>query len=201
MAKSKSLRYGAVFPFVLLTFSLSGLLAAFSLTVEKINQLKNPGVSALCDFSLLVQCGANLNSWQGEVFGFPNPLLGIIGWSATIVISIVLALQTKLPRWFIRSIPVGLTGAFLFTVWLMYVSFFQLGTLCPWCMVTWLSTIVLVILSWIWSFRVEAWSSNPKVVSISEELWFWSPSLVLLGLLIPALVAQFRLDWVSNFFF
>ncbi len=194
-------RYGYLFPSLLLSFSILGLLAAFALTVEKINQLRNPGAPTACDFSLLVQCGANLNSWQGEVFGFPNPLIGIVGWSIAATISVVLLAQARLPRWFLKSIPVGLTFSLGFTAWLMYVSFFQLGTLCPWCMVTWVSSIVTTILGWVWSFRVGAWSKDTRVVKRADELWFWSPTLVLLGLAVPAVVAQVKLNWVGNIFF
>ena len=35
----------------------------------------------------------------------------------------------------------GLTLAFVFVIWLIGQSIFVLGTLCPWCMVTWVVTI------------------------------------------------------------
>ena len=30
----------------------------------------------------IVQCGTNLSSWQGAVFGFPNPIIGLAGFVA-----------------------------------------------------------------------------------------------------------------------
>lgn len=47
-----------------------GWWAAFSLTIEKFHALANPDAIASCDFSVLVQCTANLGSWQGSIFGF-----------------------------------------------------------------------------------------------------------------------------------
>ena len=32
----------------------------------------------------------------------------------------------------------GVAAALVFVFWLIYQSIFVLGTLCPWCMVTWL---------------------------------------------------------------
>ena len=64
----------------LIVASAIGLLAAFELTYEKIQVLLNPEHAASCDFTLLVQCGKNMSSPQGSVFGFPNSLLGLIGW-------------------------------------------------------------------------------------------------------------------------
>ena len=68
-----------------------GWFAAFALTTEKFHALANPGSGAAsCDFSPLVQCTKNLDSWQGSVFGFPNPILGLTGWVAPIVVGAAL---------------------------------------------------------------------------------------------------------------
>ena len=67
-----------------------GWFAAYSLTIERMHLLADPNAIAGCDFSVLVQCTANLESWQGSVFGFPNPILGLSGWMAPIVVGAAL---------------------------------------------------------------------------------------------------------------
>ena len=56
-----------------------GLLAAWELSVEKVLVLADPEHVPACNVGVLVGCGVNLDSWQGSVFGFPNPFIGIDG--------------------------------------------------------------------------------------------------------------------------
>ena len=78
-----------------------GWIAAFALTIEKFHALANPDAGpASCDFSPLVQCTKNLDSWQGSVFGFPNPILGLTGWVASIVVGMAILAGARFARWF-----------------------------------------------------------------------------------------------------
>lgn len=177
--------------------ALAGLLAAFSLTVEKLARLNTDGAATSCDVNLLVQCSANLDSWQGSLFGFPNPLIGLIGWPVAITLLILMLSGAKIPKWIMRGLNIGMVGAYAFVLWLMYVSFWQLGTLCPWCMVTWISTITAATLIWTGSFDDGVWSSRkPKESSIA----FWSPTLIVLQIAIVAAVAQVQLNWLTYAF-
>jgi uncharacterized membrane protein len=178
--------------------SIFGLIAAFALTLEKLNQLANPGAVAACDFSLLVQCGSNLGSWQGSLFGFPNPLLGLVGWSMVLVVGVALIGKAVFPDWFLRLLSFGVTLALAFVIWLIYVSVFMLGTLCPWCIVTWLATIPVFISTWTWTTKEGVWGN--RFMLAGDRLYFWTPTLVFVGYLAPALIAQLRLDWFGNIF-
>ena len=84
----------------LILTGLVGWIAAFALTVEKFALLANPDATLGCDISPLVQCRANLESWQGSLFGFPNPILGITGWAAVIVVAVALLAGARFDRWF-----------------------------------------------------------------------------------------------------
>ena len=77
-----------------------GWWAAFSLTMERLHLLEDPDAIARCDFSPLVQCSKNLESWQGSVFGFPNPILGLTGWVAPIVVGFAILAGARFARWF-----------------------------------------------------------------------------------------------------
>jgi uncharacterized membrane protein len=186
------------YPALLVLSAIFGLIAAFALTIEKINQLSNPGSSAACDYSLLVQCSSNLDSWQGSLFGFPNPLLGIVGWSMVLVVGVAFISGVKFPKFFLQLFNLGLFAALLFVIWLIYVSIFTLGTLCPWCIVTWLATIPAFIIGTLWSFKQGIWGN--RLIGIGKTLLFWSPSIVLLVYVIPAIIAQVELDWINRAF-
>jgi hypothetical protein len=60
-----------LFAVLLIVLGVIGWTAAFALTNDKFAALENPDAGLGCDFSLLVQCSANLNSVQGAVFGIP----------------------------------------------------------------------------------------------------------------------------------
>ncbi|KZX22651.1 Vitamin K epoxide reductase family protein [Rathayibacter tanaceti] len=75
-----------VFAVLLIVLGVIGWIAAFALTNDKFAALESPEAGLGCDFSLLVQCSANLDSPQGAIFGFPNPLIGVAAWIAPIVV-------------------------------------------------------------------------------------------------------------------
>ena len=39
----------------------------------------------------------NLESWQGSLFGFPNPILGLTGWMAPIVVGFAILAGAGFP--------------------------------------------------------------------------------------------------------
>lgn len=181
----------------LILSSLVGLLAAFSLTVEKIHKLINPNEAASCDFSILVQCGKNLESWQGSLFGFPNPLIGLIGWSIVLTIGVGFIANIRYPRWWHISLNIGLVAALGFCIWLMYQSIYVLNTLCPWCMVTWGTTIAALWVVTLWNIKHGHWNKNLKAKIIGEKLLGWAPTFILLTYGLIALIAQLELDWIK----
>jgi uncharacterized membrane protein len=126
-----------VFAIWLIVAGVIGEIAAFALTVEKFHALQNPGAPASCDISVFVQCTKNLDSWQGSVFGFPNPIIGLICWMAPIVVGVALLAGARFPKWFWIAFNVGVLGAVVFVIWLAGQSIFELRTLCPYCVLTW----------------------------------------------------------------
>jgi uncharacterized membrane protein len=175
-----------------------GWFAAFSLTVEKFHLLQNPGASASCDFSLVVQCGANLNSPQGSVFGFPNPLLGLSGWVAPIVVGVAVLAGARFARWFWWCFWAGIAFAFGFVVWLIGQSIYSLGTLCPWCMVTWAVTIPTFFAVTLHVLRSGIVPLPQKAREAASALMGWLPVLTVVSYAVVGLLAQLHLDWIST---
>ena len=175
-----------------------GWIAAFALTVEKFHLLESPDAVLSCDFSVLVQCGANLASWQGSVFGFPNPILGLTGWVAPIVVGAALLAGARFDRWFWLLFNLGVTAALVFVVWLILQSIFVLGTLCPWCLVTWAVTIPLF---WAVTLRNLATGTIPAPAGLrraAAALNGWIVVLTLACYVVIAAIAQLRLDVLAT---
>lgn len=177
-----------------------GWWAAFQLTMEKFHLLANPDSTAGCDFSLLVQCTANLNAWQGSVFGFPNPLIGLTAWVAPIVVGVAILAGAKFPRWFWLLFGLGMTGALAFVIWLITQSIFVLGTLCPWCMVTWAVTIPTFLATIVHLFRIGAFPVSEATQNKAQKLMSWVPLMTVLAFAVIVVIAQVRLDALGNLF-
>ena len=122
---------------------LVGLYAAFQLTLERFELIENPGVKLSCDINPFVSCGPVIQSAQGSVFGFPNPMMGIAMFVAPIAVGVGLLAGATFARWFWILYNLGLLFAIGFIHWLMVQAVFSIGTLCPYCMLVWLIVIPL----------------------------------------------------------
>ncbi|WP_307849809.1 vitamin K epoxide reductase family protein, partial [Qaidamihabitans albus] len=118
-----------------------GLAAAFVLMLEKIAKLGDPAYVPTCTLNPVVSCGSVMDSPQAAAFGFPNPLIGIAGFAVVVTIGVVLLPGFRVPRWFWLGMQAGTTFGVVFVHWLIYSSLYDIGALCPYCMVVWAVTI------------------------------------------------------------
>lgn len=177
-----------------------GWWAAFQLTLERIHLLADPNAALSCDFSILVQCRANLESWQGMVFGFPNPLIGLGAWIAPLVVGAAILARARFARWFWWLFEAGMIFALCFVIWLISQSIFVLGTLCPWCMVTWAVTIPTFYAVTIHIFRAGIVPAPAGVRKAANSLMGWVPVMTVVSYALIAIIAQLRLDVLNNLF-
>ncbi|ORM35542.1 vitamin K epoxide reductase family protein [Williamsia sp. 1135] len=127
---------------------LIGLLAAFTLTVEKFELATDPDYTPSCSINPIVNCGSVMDTPQASVFGFPNSLLGIAGFAALVAVA---ALMGRRPaRWVMVGLQVGMTAALVFVHWLIFQSLYRIDALCPYCMAVW---VVVVVAFWYVSLR------------------------------------------------
>lgn len=175
-----------------------GWIAAFSLVVEKFAKLENPDAAAACDISPLVQCSANLMAWQGSVFGFPNPVLGVAGWVAPIAVGVAILSGARFARWFWLLFWAGMAFAMGFVIWLISQSIFVLGTLCPWCMVTWAVTIPSFYAVTLHLLRSGVVPLPARGRAVAQTLTTWVPLITFVSYLVVALLAQFEFDLIAT---
>lgn len=175
-----------------------GWWAAFSLTMERFHQLQNPGEAASCDFNVLVQCSTNLQSAQGSVFGFPNPIIGLGAWIAPIVVGAALLAGARFARWFWVLFWLGFAFALTFVIWLIAQSIFVLATLCPWCMVTWSVVIPSFFVVTLHVLR-EGVIPSARVREVADRLFVWVPLMTIIAFAAVAVLAQLRLNVLAQF--
>lgn len=132
-----------IFPKFVLILAIIGFIAAFVLTVEKIELLKDPSFQPSCNINPILSCGSVMKTPQASAFGFPNSLIGIVGFSMLGVIAYALIAGASFKRFFWVTLQAGMLFGIGFIHWLMYQSIFNIGALCPYCMVVWSVTIPL----------------------------------------------------------
>ncbi len=126
---------------VLVLLAPVGLFGSIELLIQKINLLANPDYVLNCDINPVLSCGSVITTDQASAFGFPNPILGVIGFTAVITFGVFLLVNFEPPRWMWLAMQVGTTAAMGFVIWLFVQSLYVIGALCPWCMVVWAVTI------------------------------------------------------------
>jgi uncharacterized membrane protein len=172
-----------------------GLAAALTLTIEKIEILINPDYVPSCSINPVLSCGSVMITPQASVFGFPNPLIGIVAFSVVVVTGVLAVTKVALPRWYWIGLAVGSALGVVFIHWLIFQSLYRIGALCPYCMAVWAVTIPLFVVvasiagrgaaadgparllyQWRWSL-VALWFTS-LVLMILVRFWnYWSTLL------------------------
>lgn len=183
---------------VLIVAGVAGWFAAFQLTLDKFAVLLDPDANLTCNISVVVECATNLGSSQGSLFGFPNPILGLAGWVAPIVVGAALLAGARFDRWFRIAFLAGIVAAMALVVFLISTSIFVLGTLCIWCMLTWAATIPVFWMVTLGNLRDGTITGRERVRSVARSLYSWIPVITLVSYLLIAVLAQLRLDVLST---
>ena len=122
-----------------------GMLASAILVIERIRLLEDPAYKPSCSFNPVVTCGQVMESWQGSLFGFPNPIIGVAAFPVVATVGVVLLAGVRLPRWFWLGLNLGALAGAVFVTWLFTQSVYLIGALCPYCMVVWAVTIPIFV--------------------------------------------------------
>lgn len=123
-----------------------GFLASGQLVLERLALYADPDYVTSCDISPFVSCGEVFRTWQAALFGFPNPLIGIVAFAVVLTTAMALFSGARFSRWYWLGLQTGVTLGFMFVVWLWSQALFAIHILCLYCMVVWAVMIVLTVL-------------------------------------------------------
>ncbi|MEY3607110.1 MAG: hypothetical protein RL289_1290 [Actinomycetota bacterium] len=126
---------------ILVIGGVIGIFASIELIIQKIAVLNNPDFVPNCDINPILSCGSVINTEQASLLGFPNPVLGVIGFTIVIMFGALLFAGVELPRSMWLGLNIGALAGMAFVIWLVIQSLYVIGALCPWCMVVWSITI------------------------------------------------------------
>jgi len=124
--------------------AISGFIASFLLTVDKIKLLKDAQFNPSCNINEVLNCKSVMLSKQAEVFGFPNSLIGLAAFAIFIAIAVALFGDIQFPGWFWKLALVGTLLGIFFSHWLAQQTTFVIGALCPYCMVAWFGNFLIL---------------------------------------------------------
>lgn len=144
IARLRRIRHSNGWIFGTMLFSaLLSLTASFVLSVDALKLAGDPAASLSCNINAVLSCGAVGASWQAHLFGFPNAFLGLIAEPVVITIAVASLGGVRFPRWFMFAAQVVYTLGVIFAYWLFYQSMFNIGALCPWCLLVTVSTTLV----------------------------------------------------------
>lgn len=127
----------------MLICAVLAFLAAFVLSVEKLEVIKNPDAVLSCSINLVVNCASVMQTWQASVFGFPNSYLGIMGFAIVIAVAMGGLLGVKYTRAYLVTAQVFFGLGLIFAYWLFFQSVYVIQILCPWCLVVTATTTLI----------------------------------------------------------
>ncbi|MHC3469310.1 vitamin K epoxide reductase family protein [Streptomyces sp. 7R007] len=131
------------FAWLLITAGALGILASFVITVDKFRLLQDPAFSPSCNLSPVLSCSNVMRSPQASVFGFPNPMLGLLAYPVVVAAGLALLAGARFRRWFWLGLNAGTLFGAGFCMWLMSQALYVIGALCLWCCLAWAATITL----------------------------------------------------------
>jgi len=140
MPRNKSkLSIEKALPYILLVGSIICLVAAFALTYDKIQVLKDGSYKPSCNINPILSCGSVMEKPQANLFGVPNTIYGLMGFSALLTLSVLTLAKVKFPRWIWQGLQVGLLGGMFFAYYLFFQGIFRIKAICPFCFLVWIS--------------------------------------------------------------
>lgn len=169
-----------------------GLIASVVLTVEKIRTLADASYVPSCNLNPMLSCGSVMATPQASVLGLPNPLIGIAAFTVVAVSGVLAIARVALPSWYWIGLTLGVLAGAIFVHWLIFVSLYRAGALCPYCMVVWAITIPLFVVLASAVFRSRrAGGSVGQVI----DRWRWSITALWFVAVMSLIVLRFQNYW------
>lgn len=167
-----------------------GAVAAGALLVEKLLMATDSTYSPSCSINPILSCGSVMTSWQAEVFGVPNPLIGLAAFPVLLTTGVAVLAGARLRWWYWTGLLVGTLAGAVFIHWLAWQSLYDIGALCPYCLVVWVVTM---------SALVAVAAVFARHGRLPRFIGSYAPTLVVAWVVLIALLAlvRFRAEWAA----
>ncbi|WP_394253183.1 vitamin K epoxide reductase family protein [Arthrobacter pityocampae] len=177
------------FGIMLVATGVIGWVAAGILILEKLELYRDPDHVTSCDINPWVSCGQVMQTWQSELFGFPNPFIGLVGFTIIITTGMALLAGARFGRWYWVGLQAGVTLGAVFAAWLWSQALFEIYILCLYCMIVWAAMIPLFILT---TVRNLVHGIIPAPAVLTRGLAAWIGPIIVLAYIAVAASVFFR---------
>lgn len=182
------------FALILLITGVIGWVASGILVLERLALYEDAEHVTTCDINALVSCGKVMGTWQSELLGFPNPLIGIVAFAVVITTAMAMLSGARFADWYWGALQAGVTVGLLFIVWLWYQALFVIHILCLYCMVVWAMMVPLFILLTVRNLAHGLFPASPAVARFSSQ---WAGTLI--AVIYVAVAASVFFSFYSDF--
>jgi uncharacterized membrane protein len=183
---------------LMLAASILALGAAFVLTVEKFHLYEEPDAVLSCSINLVLNCSTVMQTWQSEVFGFPNMIIGLMAYAVVVTVAVIGLTGAKLPRWFWIAANIGFLLGTIFSYWLFFQSVYVIEVLCPWCLLVTTATTVIFSTMLHYNLKHNVFelkkSVNDRVQRFLEGGYHQMIVLAWFALMVALVILQFGAD-------
>ncbi|WP_028814093.1 vitamin K epoxide reductase family protein [Streptomyces flavidovirens] len=187
---------GRPFALLLVITGLAGLLASWVITIDKFKLLEDPGFQPGCSLNPVVACGNIMKSEQASAFGFPNPMLGLVTYAMVVAIGVGLLAGARYRRWFWLGLNAGTLFGVGFCTWLQYQSLYNIGSLCLWCCLAWVATIVMFCYVTTHNIKHRILPAPSGLRSALTE-FHWVPPVLWTGIIGMLILTRWWTFWTS----
>jgi len=175
----------------ILLFGLAGWIASVTLTVERFKLFVDPAYIPTCSLNPVLSCGSVMVTDQAAIFGFPNPLMGIVGFSVVVTLGVLAVAYVGMPRWVWGGLWLGMLLGIVFVGWLIFQSLYRIGALCPYCMVVWAAVPPLLAV-----LTELLWGRTGGPLGVVAE-WRWTIVAVSYAVVLVLVFLRFQDYWLS----
>ncbi|POX36938.1 Vitamin K epoxide reductase [Streptomyces sp. Ru73] len=142
-AGDRTIGAGRPFALLLVITGVLGLLASWIITLDEHQLLKDPNFKPACSINPIISCGSVMKSAQATVFGFPNPMAGLVCFGVVVAIGMAVLARARFRAWYWVGLNIGTLLGTVFCMWLMSQTLYVINALCLWCTLTWIVTILM----------------------------------------------------------
>ena len=180
--------------------ALFSLLAAFVLSVDDFNLLKDPNAHLTCSVNVVVNCATVAKSQYNELFGFPNSFLGLMTEPIVITVAIAGLVGIKFPRLFMFFAQIGYSLGFIFAWVLFFLSMFIIQALCPWCLLVTLSTTFVFFSISRYNIRESNLYLPKKIEKVLQNFISHDYDKLVLGVVVALMIFSILIKYNSALF-
>ncbi|MFI0942120.1 vitamin K epoxide reductase family protein [Streptomyces sp. NPDC021020] len=195
---SEGIVAGKAFTWLLLICGALGLLASFVITDDKFKLLQakvegktyTPG----CSLNPIISCGSVMESDQAHVFGFQNPIIGLVAFPVLITLAVGMFAGARYKAWFWYGLQAGGLFGVCFISWLQYQTIYNINAICLWCCLAWIVTIATFWYTAVHNIKHGLYKVPAKAKALVLE-FHWVVPVLWYGVIAMLILVHFWYYW------